>query len=89
MIEACHAGKETDEGWDPGNPGVAARQPTDLPYRLLITKQYASVTPQAVAVWSRQLGHETFYAPYYGLGDPGSQLPTDLDIVFVASYSPC
>jgi hypothetical protein len=67
--------------------GSRARQPTDLPYRLLITKQYESVTPQAVAVWSRQLGHETFYAPYYGLGDPGSQLPTDLDIVFVASYT--
>jgi len=67
--------------------GSPARQPTDLPYRLLMTKQYASVTPQAVAVWSRQLGHQTFYAPYYGLGDPGSQLPTDLDIVFIASYT--
>jgi hypothetical protein len=42
--------------------GSPARQPTDLPYRLLMTKQYASVTPQAVAVWSRQLGHQTFYA---------------------------
>jgi hypothetical protein len=23
MMEACHAGKETDEGWNTGNPRVA------------------------------------------------------------------
>jgi radical SAM superfamily enzyme YgiQ (UPF0313 family) len=67
--------------------GAPARYPTDLAYRLVMTKQYASVTPQAISVWCRQLGHRTFYAPYYGLGDPGSQLPTDLDIVFIASYT--
>jgi radical SAM superfamily enzyme YgiQ (UPF0313 family) len=67
--------------------GLPARYPTDLAYNLVLTKQYASVTPQAVSVWCRQLGHETFYAPYYGLGDPGRQLPSDLDIVFIASYT--
>ncbi len=55
--------------------GLPARYPTDLAYHLFLTKQYASVTPQAVSVWCRQLGHETFYAPYYGLGDPGRQFP--------------
>ena len=67
--------------------GSPARYPTDLAYRLIMRKQYASVTPQAVSVWCRQLGHETFYAPYYGVGDPGGQFPTDLDIVFIASYT--
>ena len=67
--------------------GLPARHPTDLVYQLVMKKQYASVTPQAVSVWCRQLGHETFYAPYYGLGDPGRQLPPDLDIVFIASYT--
>jgi radical SAM superfamily enzyme YgiQ (UPF0313 family) len=67
--------------------GLPARYPTDLAYHLVLTKQYASVTPQAVSVWCRQLGHETFYAPYYGLGDPARQFPPDLDIVFIASYT--
>jgi radical SAM superfamily enzyme YgiQ (UPF0313 family) len=66
---------------------LPARYPTDLAYHLVLTKQYASVTPQAVSVWCRQLGHETFYAPYYGLGDPARQFPSDLDIVFIASYT--
>ena len=52
-----------------------------------MTKQYASITPQAIAVWCRQMGHHTFYATYYGLGDPKRALPDDLDVVFIASYS--
>ena len=53
----------------------------------LITKQYASIMPQAVAVWSRQLGHQVFYATYYGQGDPKKLLPDDLDLVFIACYT--
>ena len=67
--------------------GLPSCHPADLAYRLVLTKQYASLTPQAVSVWCRQLGHETFYATYYGLGDPGRQLPSDLDVVFISSYT--
>jgi radical SAM superfamily enzyme YgiQ (UPF0313 family) len=56
-------------------------------YNLTLTKQYASITPQAIAVWSRQLGHRTHYAVYYGAGDPRRLLPDDLDLVFIASYT--
>ena len=38
-------------------------------------RQYASITPQAVAVWCRQLGHEVHYATYYGQGAPEALLP--------------
>src|SRR3954468_24651235 len=55
-------------------------------YDTLLTKQFAGITAQAVAVWSRRLGHETFYAVYYGLGDAHRLLPRDLDVLFVASY---
>ena len=56
-------------------------------YRLSFTKQFASVTPQAISVWCRQLGHETFYAVYYGVGDAHHRLPPDLDIIFIACYT--
>jgi hypothetical protein len=52
-----------------------------------MTKQYAGVTPQVIAVWCRQLGHRTSYATYYGYGDPPNLLPDDLDVVFIASYT--
>ena len=67
--------------------GPLATDLAGLAYRAVLTKQYASVTPQAVSVWCRQLGHETFYATYYGLGDASRQLPPDLDIVFIACYT--
>lgn len=60
---------------------------SETAYNVFLTKQYASITPQAIAVWCRQLGHQTFYATYYGVGDPKRRLPDDLDIVFIATYS--
>lgn len=52
-----------------------------------IYRQYASIMPQAVSVWCRQLGHDTFYATYYGIGDARSLLPDDLDAVFISAYT--
>jgi radical SAM superfamily enzyme YgiQ (UPF0313 family) len=53
----------------------------------LTVKQYASIMPQAVAVWCRQLGHQVFYATWYGQGEPKRLLPDDLDVVFIACYT--
>jgi radical SAM superfamily enzyme YgiQ (UPF0313 family) len=64
-----------------------ARRLRSLGYGVTLVKQYASVTPQAVACWCRQLGHETFYATYYGVGNILRSLPRDLDILFVSSYT--
>ncbi|HEV7242391.1 MAG TPA: radical SAM protein [Thermoanaerobaculia bacterium] len=62
--------------------GVAQRL-----YAQVIIKQYASVMPQAISVWCRELGHEVHYATYYGQQDPRSLLPRDLDLVFIATYT--
>jgi radical SAM superfamily enzyme YgiQ (UPF0313 family) len=64
-----------------------ARNWSDAAYHLVMTKQYASITPQAIAVWCRELGHRSFYATYYGIGDPRRALPDDLDVIFVATYT--
>ena len=50
-------------------------------------RYYCSITPQAVAVWCRQLGHQVFYATFYGHQDPKSLLPDDLDVVFISTYT--
>ena len=56
-------------------------------YRAVLKKQYASIAPQAVAVWCRQLGHDVFYASYFGQRDPRRMLPDDLDVIFIATYT--
>ncbi|MCP4658472.1 MAG: radical SAM protein, partial [bacterium] len=54
-------------------------------YEAQFRKHYASIAPQAVAVWCRELGHDVHYATYYGQKDPKSLLPHSLDIVFLAT----
>jgi hypothetical protein len=56
-------------------------------YNYLVTKQYASIMPQAISVWCRNLGHEVFYATYFGNRDPKTLLPEDLDVVFISTYT--
>lgn len=50
-------------------------------------RNYASITPQVVAVWCQQLGHEVHYATYYGQSPPDDLLPKDLDVVFISTYT--
>lgn len=57
-------------------------------YNAQISKQFTSITPQAIAVWCRQSGHQVYYATYYGQADPKSLLPDDLDVVFIGTYTP-
>ena len=56
-------------------------------YGFPVSKQYAGIMTQSVSVWRRNLGHEVFYATYYGNGDPGKLLPQDLDVLFVSTYT--
>jgi hypothetical protein len=65
----------------------ATRRWDHTAYNYLITKQYASIMPQAISVWCRNLGHEVFYATYFGNKDPKHLLPNDLDVVFISTYT--
>ena len=59
----------------------------DRAYAQVLTKQFASITPQAIAIWCRRLGHRVHYATYHGQADPRSLLPDDLDVLFVSAYT--
>ncbi|MGD9249589.1 MAG: hypothetical protein PVG19_00100 [Desulfobacterales bacterium] len=49
-------------------------------------RRFASIMPQAISAWCRQLGHQVFYATYYGQQkDPRRLMPDLLDIVFIAA----
>lgn len=61
------------------------RHPLRHFYTRRVNRHYASIMPQAVSVWCRELGHQTHYATYFGQADPKSLLPNDLDVVFLAA----
>ena len=65
----------------------ASRRLDHTAYNYLVTKQYASIMPQTISVWCRSLGHEVFYATYFGDRDPKRLLPNDLDVVFISTYT--
>jgi hypothetical protein len=65
----------------------ATRRWDHTAYNFMVTKQYASIMPQAISVWCRNLGHEVFYATYFGNHDPQTLLPKDLDVVFISTYT--
>ena len=65
----------------------AAPRGWDRVYASQFRRHFVSITPQAVAVWCRQLGHDVVYATYYGQSDPAGLLPADLDVVFVSAYT--
>ena len=48
---------------------------------------FASIMPQAIAVWCEQAGHEVTLVCYTGREDLTRDLPNDTDILFVASYT--
>ena len=60
---------------------------THKAYDYLVIRQYASIMPQAISVWCREMGHEVFYATYFGHKDPKGLLPNDLDMVFISTYT--
>jgi hypothetical protein len=66
---------------------LPARGMSESAVRVVLSKQFAAIMPQAVSVWSKQLGHRTHYATYYGIGDPYRLLPHDLDVVFISSFT--
>jgi radical SAM superfamily enzyme YgiQ (UPF0313 family) len=66
---------------------VSSRRWDQIAYNYLVTKQYASIMPQAISVWCRNLGHDVFYATYFGAKDPKQLLPNDLDVVFISTYT--
>jgi hypothetical protein len=48
---------------------------------------FASIMPQAVAVWCQEEGHEVSYLCYTGLEDLSDAIPGNVDIVFIGAFT--
>lgn len=56
-------------------------------YARIMFPNFASVMPQAVAVWGEQAGHRVSFLCYTGRGNLTRMLPGDLDVVFICAFT--
>ena len=47
----------------------------------------ASIMPQALAVWCEEAGHEVRYVCYTGAEDLLSEIPADVDLLFIGAFT--
>lgn len=64
----------------------AERGPTKNPFDLLMSPNYASIMPQAVAVWCEELGHQVRYECYTGAEDITSAAH-DTDVLILGAFT--
>jgi hypothetical protein len=53
----------------------------------LMKPNFASIMPQVVAVWCEQLGHDVTFVCHTGREDLTRELPSDLDVLFIAAFT--
>ena len=66
---------------------LVAKRPQPGLYGRLMNANLASIMPQVLGVWCERAGHEVLYVCYTGVEDLLSEFPTDLDILFIGSFS--
>jgi len=56
-------------------------------YGRVMDANLAAIMPQVIAAWCEEAGHHVHYACYVGGNVPTTELPSDLDLLFVGSFS--
>ena len=66
---------------------IVSKGPTRALYARVMNANLASIMPQVVGVWCRQLGHEVTFVCYTGFEDLPQELPASLDVVFIGAFT--
>jgi hypothetical protein len=61
--------------------------PTRALWSRVMNANFAAIMPQVVAAWCARAGHRVSYSCFTGFGDPLADLPMDLDLLFVCTYT--
>jgi hypothetical protein len=56
-------------------------------YGRIMNANLASIMPQALAVWCEEAGHEVHYVCYTGAEDLLSEIPADVELLFIGSFT--
>ena len=66
---------------------LVARAPSTALWSRTMNPNFASVMPQAIAVWCEQDGHDVHYVCYTGAEVLSDVLPKDIDVLFVGAFT--
>jgi len=66
---------------------LVARAPSTALWSRIMNPNFASVMPQAIAVWCEQDGHDVHYVCYTGAEVLSDVLPRDIDVLFVGAFT--
>lgn len=66
---------------------IVSKGPTRALYARVMNANLASIMPQVIGVWCRQLGHEVTLVCYTGFEDLLEELPGTLDLLFIGAFT--
>jgi hypothetical protein len=66
---------------------LVAKGPTNTLWARIMHANLASIMPQVVATWCEEEGHEVKMVCYTGREDLRKELPPDVDLVFISSFT--
>jgi hypothetical protein len=66
---------------------LIGNRPTPGLWNRLMKPNFASIMPQVVAVWCEQMGHDVAFVCHTGTEDLARELPSDLDVLFIAAFT--
>jgi hypothetical protein len=66
---------------------LVAKAPTQSFWGRVMYANFASIMPQVIATWCEQLGHEVTLVCYTGRENLSKELPDNVDIVFIGTFT--
>jgi hypothetical protein len=66
---------------------LLTKSPSTSLWGRVMQPNFASIMPQVIGVWCEEAGHEVRFVCYTGREDLARELPTDTDVLFIASYT--
>ncbi|HEY8106537.1 MAG TPA: hypothetical protein VIE46_10535 [Gemmatimonadales bacterium] len=66
---------------------LVAKSPKNSIYGRVMNPNMASIMPQVLSVWCEEAGHNVHYICYTGREDLLAELPPDLDLLFIGSFT--
>src|SRR6266849_3191731 len=66
---------------------IVAKGPTQALYARVMNANLAGIMPQVIGVWCKEQGHDVTFVCYTGAEDLLKELPSDVDLVFIAAFT--
>src|SRR5260370_15613529 len=66
---------------------IVSKGPTRALYARIMNASLASIMPQIIGVWCQEEGHEVTFVCYTGFEDLLTELPDNVDVVFISAFT--